>query len=1642
MALGDETRKLTFQFDGKQAGNELKVLQENADTLKKKLKDIEKQGLKGSPEWLEAKKAFDDTNKAATTLQKTMKASELTYGQLINHVGKLEKELKGLVPGQAAYNKKLAELGEANKVLNQHRRQINEVKNAAEELAKPGLWDRTKNMISGLGVAAVASFTGIAASIGSAFGFSIGKFREFDAAAQELSAVSGLVGDDFEYLKKQANEVGPAVGKSGAEMLEAYKLMGSAKPELLANKEALAATTLEAIKLSQAGKIDLPLATKVVAESLNQWGEGADKAGRFVNVIAAGAKEGAAEISEMSMSLKASGTVAAAANVSFEQTNAMLQSLSTIALKGEQSGTMLRNVLIKLQSGAKETNPAVVGLDKALENLGKQNLSTAQLAKMFGTENIVAAQHIIKKRKEIGELTTKLTGTKEAYTQAQKNTQTLDHTIKQATATVTGYAVSFGQKLAPAVKLGIEYGLAFMRALASLPKFISDNRVALGLLVVGLVAFNREMILAQAASLRMAALERARAIASQLAAAADRIRAAQAAQKAAAEAAANVVTTAGTAATNAATVATSRRTIAERLQAAQATAMTLIDKGRVLLTNALTVAQNAFNVALKNNPIGLVITVVAGLAFWLTDLYGKNQKVRASFSGLFAAFKEGIAIISRMWQAIKNLDFSALSKEMDTASSRMAAAFTKGYHDRITSEMPKAAKKAAEAAGQETIKTNQQTQNTLTEEEKKAQEKREKAAEKARKKQQEEHKNHLEKIKEANAEALQKIDELENENYVAFIRRTKGEVEAEKVKLAQQLDAELLAVQKSLASAENKQKQRAAIFAKYEWQIVEVEKKATEESEKKKEEKVRAEYDRQQKLLSHKKTILDAEHKAELMMLDGLELANRNNANKLIDLQRDRLEKEHKYRQQKLDLDTAAEKAKAQHEIKDKDELEKALRQIEKNYDGAKLADTQLYEKSKLEIEKAAHEERTRKLTAVSTGFQALLKGDVSAFASAMGGMVQGEKKAWQQRLDENMKNYEAVGQMAVAAVQFLNDLAQKRAEKAIAQIHRERDAAVSSLQERLSTEKALQDAAEAEKQRLVDESNAKVQSLKDAASKQVSDLEAAYREISNENNKAKLDEQLAAYQANAAEKSQEARAAADDAIASAKDEAEKSIAETTRAKQEAITAANNVREEKIIAAEATRDAEINAINARKDIDQATRAQLIAEAQAKFEQEKSMASQEADHKITEATKEADMKLAMAQQTMDLKISMAELTRDAELEAIKEMQNGNTEAAKAILARAKADQKEKIKMAKEQADQTIAQAEKEKREKLKLVEQEKATRIANQKELNRQIASENAKAAAKEKDEKRKAWQAQKRADIATAIITGALAMLKSLAGAPFPLNLVFAAVTAAMTAIQVVKIRNQPEPQFAQGGFIAQGGKHGSRYGEGGIALVDRASGREVGEMEGGEAIVSADQTEANLPLLNQMFANARNPSKRRQPIDRAPMAFKSGGVFESGYWDKEMYLFGSKKKKEAEKAARAAEAEAAAASGPDMSEYSVEGADVGSVEGGGEASGELDAAKKMGSDQIKLLTEIRDAVKANGEDMDAALSKMSVRLGLSIATMGQEVSGLKGSINAVEGAVREVKSAVDGVQGAVHGTNQGSRLDALLGAMSKFSGK
>ena len=192
-------------------------------------------------------------------------------------------------------------------------------------------FDSLKNDLFSIKGALVGITTGLAAMT---FKNIMREGALFEQSVADLSAITGAVGNDLDFLSLKSQEFAAVTTLSAIDVVEAFKLVASAKPDLLTNKDALAAVTKEAIALAEAAGVTVPNAANVLGLSLNQFGEAADQASRYVNVLAAGAKLGASEVEDTSEAIKNSGVVAKSMGLNFEELNAAIQILAASGVKG------------------------------------------------------------------------------------------------------------------------------------------------------------------------------------------------------------------------------------------------------------------------------------------------------------------------------------------------------------------------------------------------------------------------------------------------------------------------------------------------------------------------------------------------------------------------------------------------------------------------------------------------------------------------------------------------------------------------------------------------------------------------------------------------------------------------------------------------------------------------------------------------------------------------------------------------------------------------------------------------------------------------------------------------------------------------------------------------------------------------------------------------------------------------------------------------------------------------------------------------------------------------------------------------------------------------------------------------------------
>mgnify|MGYP005886839663 FL=1 len=378
----------------------------------------------------------------------------------VNHIKKecrqLTHQLKTMTLGSEEYNRTMAKIQHLQGILKQHRQEIKgitaETKKATVSVGSMVDWF---NRFGGVILSVIGFLTGFTLAL-RAIRDERNKLEESQAG---LKALTGLDDENIAWLTEQAKTLSTTMTKEGlrvrqsaAEILDAFMLVGSAKPELLGDKEALKAVTEEAMRLQAAAKdITLNEAVDSLTLSLNQYGAAADQAGRFTNVLAAGSQAGSANIASQAKAIRNAGTAAASANVPIEQTVALIETLAYRGIKDEVAGTGLKKFFLVLQTGADETNPKIVGLDKALENLKNKNMDAGAIKKMFGEEGYNTASVILQNTEMVKDFTAAVTGTNVAYEQAAINSDTAQAKLEQARNKMKLAAIDLGEKLNPAL---------------------------------------------------------------------------------------------------------------------------------------------------------------------------------------------------------------------------------------------------------------------------------------------------------------------------------------------------------------------------------------------------------------------------------------------------------------------------------------------------------------------------------------------------------------------------------------------------------------------------------------------------------------------------------------------------------------------------------------------------------------------------------------------------------------------------------------------------------------------------------------------------------------------------------------------------------------------------------------------------------------------------------------------------------------------------------------------------------------------------------------------------------------------------------------------------------------------------------------
>lgn len=481
---GDLNRSIKIYLDNSDAMTSASELETKIGELEKKLLDLRTAGEGNSKA---AKKIERELTAQTQKMQKYKQEvadtervlknlSGATYKELLDVKGKISSELKKTTRNTAEYNSKLEMLKRVSKETALVQKEMRmEIGCQASSWGRAADWLNKYMGIIGSGVAAITGIT-----------MAFSKFRDerdkLESSSANLKALTGLDDENVAKLENAAKRLSTTVTKEGVrikqsavEIDDSFAIIGSQRPELLKNAEALEKVTQDAIYLSIAGKDKLEPAAKALTTVMNQMNLGADQSRRIINAIAAGSQAGAANIQYITDAFEKSGTTANLMNLQLEQHIGLIEAVAPKYSEAAVAGNSLDKVLLRMKEKNIGYKNGVFDLSLAINEIAARFKKGESAAKLFGEEHAKMAEILVMNKADIERYTTAVTDTNKAVEQAQTNSDTNEAKRAQARNKMNLLAMDLMEKLNPAIIGAMNQTVHWTGKLVALATWISKN---------------------------------------------------------------------------------------------------------------------------------------------------------------------------------------------------------------------------------------------------------------------------------------------------------------------------------------------------------------------------------------------------------------------------------------------------------------------------------------------------------------------------------------------------------------------------------------------------------------------------------------------------------------------------------------------------------------------------------------------------------------------------------------------------------------------------------------------------------------------------------------------------------------------------------------------------------------------------------------------------------------------------------------------------------------------------------------------------------------------------------------------------------------------------------------------------------------
>ena len=199
---------------------------------------------------------------------------------------------------------------------------------------------------------------------------------DFEEAMDKVQSISGATSDEMVGLTAKAREMGKKTKFSSAEAAEAFSYMGMAgwkSGQMIAGIDGV-------MMMAAATFTDLGEASDILTDALTGFGESAEEASRYADILTATATNSNTSVTGMGEALKYVSPICKTLGYSMEDTAIAIGLMAQSGVKGSQAGTALRGAFTHM---TKDTDSVALAMEKLGISLTDNNGEVYSLKEMM-----------------------------------------------------------------------------------------------------------------------------------------------------------------------------------------------------------------------------------------------------------------------------------------------------------------------------------------------------------------------------------------------------------------------------------------------------------------------------------------------------------------------------------------------------------------------------------------------------------------------------------------------------------------------------------------------------------------------------------------------------------------------------------------------------------------------------------------------------------------------------------------------------------------------------------------------------------------------------------------------------------------------------------------------------------------------------------------------------------------------------------------------------------------------------------------------------------------------------------------------------------------------------------------------------------